>query len=36
VEREVFVSAAEASDEIIFEGTDGVFGIVAAVDAGWS
>jgi hypothetical protein len=36
VEREVFVNSAKASDEMIFEGPDGAFGCVAAVDAGRS
>jgi hypothetical protein len=37
VEREVFVDAAEASDEMIFEGSmDGAFGGVAVVGAGRS
>jgi hypothetical protein len=36
VERKVFVNAAESSDEMIFEGTDGALGGVAAVDAGRS
>ena len=32
---EVFVDAAEAGDEMIFEGSDGSFGGVAAMDIGW-
>jgi hypothetical protein len=35
VEWEVFVDAAEAGDEMIFEGTYGAFGGIAAVYAGW-
>ena len=35
VEREVFVDAAKASNEVILEGADGAFGGIAAVDAWW-
>jgi hypothetical protein len=35
VEREVFVNAAKASNEMILEGADGSFGGIAAVDSGW-
>ena len=34
VEREVFVDAAEARDEVVFERANGAFGGVASVDAG--
>ena len=32
VQREVLVGAAETSDEVVFEGADGTFGGIAAVD----
>ena len=35
VEREVFVDAAETSNEVIFERADGAFGGIAAVDSWW-
>jgi len=35
VEREVGGQAAEASNQMIFEGADGPFGRVPAVDARW-
>jgi hypothetical protein len=35
VEREVFVNASKASNEVILEGADGAFGGIAAVDTGW-
>jgi hypothetical protein len=34
VEREVFVNAAKASNEVILEGADGTFGGIASVDPG--
>jgi hypothetical protein len=34
VEREVFVNAAKASNEVILEGADGAFGGIASVDSG--
>jgi hypothetical protein len=34
VEREVFVDAAKASNEVILEGAGGAFGGIAAVDSG--
>ena len=33
-EWEIFVGAAEAADDVVLEGSDGVFGGVAAVDVG--
>ena len=35
MEREVFVDAAKASNEVILEGADGAFGGIAAVDSWW-
>jgi hypothetical protein len=35
VEREVFVDAAETSNEVILEGADGAFSSIAAVDSWW-
>jgi hypothetical protein len=35
VEGEVFVDAAQASNEMILEGADGSFGGIATVDSGW-
>jgi hypothetical protein len=34
VEREIFVGAAEAGDEVVFERADCAFGGIAAVDVG--
>ena len=31
----VFVNAAEASDEMVLEGSDGAFSRVASMDIGW-
>jgi len=31
----IFVGAAEASNEMIFECANGMFGGIAAVDVGW-
>jgi hypothetical protein len=36
VERKVFVGAAQAGDEVIFERANGAFGSVSAVDVRWS
>jgi hypothetical protein len=35
VEWEVFVDAAQASNEMILEGADGAFGGIAAMDSWW-
>ena len=35
MEREVFVDAAQASNEVILEGADGAFGGIAAMNAWW-
>ena len=35
VEREVFVDAAQSSNEMILEGADGAFGGIAAMNAWW-
>jgi hypothetical protein len=35
MEREIFVSAAETGNEVIFEGADGAFCSIASMDSWW-
>jgi len=35
MKREFWIGAGEAGDEVVFKGSDGAFGGVAAMDVGW-